>query len=434
MIMKRIFSFSGSQVFLLGFLLIISSSCNTEVESKSLPVLTTVEISKITQNTATSGGIITSEGGLKVTARGVCWSLNPNPTINDSITKDSVGIGEFTSNISTLIANMTYYIRAYATNSKGTAYGNQVSFKTASPIILGTETPTTITMNSAISGGNISTDDGLTITARGVCWSTHKQPTINDNKTIDGVGIGTFSSKMTGLIRNTTYYVRAYAINSSGTSYGNIQSFITSIWDGDTISDIDGNVYHTVIIGTQVWLVENLKTTRYSNGDLIGTTSDDINNDIDPKYQWPCNLEEQNVSTYGRYYTWYAVNDKRNICPEGWHVPSNEEWLILFNYISNKYSFQKGENMANVMSSKSNWILHCDNVSNSTGFTALPGGYRETWNASPYFGLIGYWWSSTARTDDTAFFSVMWTCDFGPSCYTVFKNKNFGYCVRCVLN
>src|SRR4029078_12512714 len=103
-----------------------------------------------------------------------------------------------------------------------------------------------------------------------------------------------------------------------------------------TVTDIDGNVYHTVTIGTQVWMVENLKTTKYRNGDLIGTTIPatlDISSESTPKYQWAYKGEESNVATYGRLYTWYAVADSRNVCPTGWHVPSDAEWTTLTTYL-----------------------------------------------------------------------------------------------------
>jgi uncharacterized protein (TIGR02145 family) len=103
-----------------------------------------------------------------------------------------------------------------------------------------------------------------------------------------------------------------------------------------TVTDGDGNIYGKVIIGTQVWLTENLKTTKYRNGDLIGTTTPaglDIYDEVTPKYQWAYAGNEDNVATYGRLYTWYAITDTRNVCPTGWHVPSDAEWLTLENYL-----------------------------------------------------------------------------------------------------
>jgi len=180
-----------------------------------LPTLTTEAVSDITETTATSGGNITDDGGSDITARGVCYSTSPNPTIDDNTTNDGTGTGTFTSN---LTGNTTYYVRAYATNSEGTAYGDEVQFTTLAVTTtvptLTTEAVSDITETTATTGGNITDDGGSDITARGVCYSTSPNPTIDDNTTNDGTGTGTFTSNLTGLTPNTTYYVRAYATNS----------------------------------------------------------------------------------------------------------------------------------------------------------------------------------------------------------------------------
>lgn len=197
----------------------------------TLPVLTTAPTTNITNDSATSGGTITSDGGMAITARGVCYSVNPNPTVSGAKTVDGAGTGSFTSIIGGLSPNTTYYIRAYATNASGTAYGSDLSFTTLlvpSKIpVLTTTAPTKIGQDSALSGGTITSDKGLTVTARGVCYSTKANPTIADSKTVNVAGTGTFISNINNLLPNTTYYVRAYATNSDGTGYGDEKSFIT---------------------------------------------------------------------------------------------------------------------------------------------------------------------------------------------------------------
>src|SRR5690554_2980916 len=189
----------------------------------SLPVLSTAEVTEITQTTATVKGNITDDGGATVTARGVCWSTNQNPTISNNKTKDGKGAGTFVSNISGLKDNTTYYERAYATNIAGTGYGSAMSFTTleAGLPVLSTAEVTEITQTTATVKGNITDDGGATVTARGVCWSTNQNPTISDNKTEDGNGVGTFVSKISGLPADVTYYARAYATNRKGTANGN---------------------------------------------------------------------------------------------------------------------------------------------------------------------------------------------------------------------
>jgi hypothetical protein len=195
--------------------------------TSSLLTVTTSPVTNITQTTATSGGNVTSNGGSTVTSRGVCWNTTDNPDITNSHTTDGSGTGSFVSNISGLTAGTRYYVRAYATNSAGTAYGNEVTFKTLGVPVLTTDTVTQITQNTAMSGGYICTDGGSPVTARGVCWSVSPSPAITDNHTADGSGIGAFVSSITGLTASTLYYVRAYATNAFGTVYGNQRSFTT---------------------------------------------------------------------------------------------------------------------------------------------------------------------------------------------------------------
>jgi hypothetical protein len=207
----------------------VGTSYGNEVSftTLTLPTLTTSTVTNITQNTATSGGNITSDGGSTVTARGICWNTTHNPLITSNHTTDGTGTGSFVSNITGLTGGSLYYVRAYATNSNGTAYGNEVSFTTLTLSIITTNTVTNITQTTATSGGNITSDGGATVTARGVCWNTTHNPYITGNHTTDGTGTGSFVSNITGLTGGTLYYVRAYATTSFGTSYGNEVSFTT---------------------------------------------------------------------------------------------------------------------------------------------------------------------------------------------------------------
>jgi hypothetical protein len=194
------------------------------------PVVTTTNVTDITQTAAKGGGNVTGDGGAEVTIRGVSWGTASNPTIADTKTSDGKGTGGFTSSITGLTSNTLYYVRAYATNSEGTSYGNIVSF-TTKPITGATLITTniiSITSTAVVLGGNISSDGGASVTARGVCWAITANPTIDNNKTSDGTGTGSFTSNITGLQPATAYHVRAYATNSVGTTYGNDIMFTTT--------------------------------------------------------------------------------------------------------------------------------------------------------------------------------------------------------------
>ena len=362
-------------------------SFTTSAAVPVVPTLTTTAASSITQTTATSGGNISSDGGATVTARGVCWSTSANPTTAlTTKTSDGTGTGAFTSSLTGLTANTTYYVRAYATNSIGTAYGTQVSFTTApvAPVVptLSTTTASSITTSTASSGGNITSDGGASVTVRGICWSTSANPTITlSTKTSDGTGTGVFTSSITGLTANTTYYVRAYATNSVGTGYGTQVSFTTtSVEETGRVTDIDGNIYNTATIGTQVWMVENLKTTKYNNGNNIAnvTNPSEWFSLTSGAFSW-YNNEIINKDV-GALYNYYAVSDARNLCPAGWHVPTMDEWNILFIYLG---GFDIAGSKMILRSDK--WIDLITSVTNESGFSALPAGERHNYE-NTFFG------------------------------------------------
>ena len=203
----------------------------TTSQALSLPTITTTSASSISTTSALLGGSITSDGNASVTERGVIYSTTQNPTTANSKTVIGIGTGSFSSNVTGLLPNTTYYVRAYAINSQGTVYGSQISFSTTqilSPASVTTSSALSISTNSAVLGGNVTSDGNATVTERGIVYSTTQNPTIANTKTAIGTGTGSFSSNVTGLAANTTYYVRAYAINSQGTAYGNGISFTTS--------------------------------------------------------------------------------------------------------------------------------------------------------------------------------------------------------------
>jgi len=193
-----------------------------------VPVLTTAAISVITGNTAAGGGNVTVAGGAEVTVRGIVFGITPAPTVANSKTTDGKGTGAFVSVMASLKGNTTYYVRAYATNSAGTGYGPEVSFKTLVDLpVVTTAAVTGVTKVAAISGGEVTSDGGGTVTAKGLAWGTSANPSITDKIIDGGTGIGAFVSNLTGLTIFTTYHVRAYATNSAGIAYGADVTFAT---------------------------------------------------------------------------------------------------------------------------------------------------------------------------------------------------------------
>lgn len=207
-------------------IIIILSSCSKYDE---FPVVKTIEVSNITSDAFNCGGIITISGGSDINNYGLCWSTNSKPTIKDSTKSSNKGETNFTISVTGLIPNTNYYVCAFASNKNGTSYGEVKKITTEiANIIINTNVISNISFTSASSGGNIINDGGSNVTSRGICWSLTSNPTVMDNKTINGSGIGNFNSNITGLLPNTTYYVRAYGINVKGISYGNLITFKTN--------------------------------------------------------------------------------------------------------------------------------------------------------------------------------------------------------------
>lgn len=195
------------------------------------PTVQTNEVTDVTYNSAIVGGTIAANGGKEITERGIVYSTNQNPTTADSKITNGSGLGEFMCNLTNLQHETTYYVRAYAVNAKGTAYGEEVTFTTLVPIVLPTLTTssvTQITETSAVAGGHVTSDGNASVTDRGVVYSTNQHPTVADKKVSNGSGMGSFTCNLTNLQPNTTYYVRAYAVNSKGTAYGTQVSFTTN--------------------------------------------------------------------------------------------------------------------------------------------------------------------------------------------------------------
>lgn len=527
-------------ILILLIILFMIKSC----KELTPPVVTTFNVSEVTQTTAISGGDVKDDGGSEVIKRGLCWGTGPNPTTTTTTTasdhsRDGAGTGIFTSYLTGLTANTRYYVRAWALNSQGISYGNEVSF-TTNPILLAALTTTAVSMitaTNAIAGGNVTSDGGGAISARGICWNLMSNPTISGNKTNDGNGIGIFISSITGLQHGTTYYVRSYATNNAGTAYGDQVCFTTNCispdlispgnngvldngcngideimswffdwsncpnatsynlyvkypgaknptldiiitdseylfsqrnawiayqlrlgwtwkvrallngewgeWSNDRIfnveplntdcfpkkvNDIDGNEYNTVIIRTQLWMKENLRTTKYNDGSFIYNIRDNTewSNLKTPGYCWFNNDSASNKNIFGGLYNWYAVNTGK-LCPVGWHVPTDTDWTTLIN------EYLSGMNVAGGKLKEAgteHWASPNYGATNETDFTALPGGFRYSNGLFGRLREVADFWSSSENSTSSAL-------DYGiDNLYEKINRdsdpKNGGFSIRCI--
>jgi uncharacterized protein (TIGR02145 family) len=627
--------------------------------SGSLATITTANVSYTDGLTASCGGNITADGGLAVTARGVCWASGTTPTINNYITSNGIGGGSFNSSVSNLLPGTSYFVRAYATNDAGTAYGITYGFSTHALPTITTTAISAVSYTSAQAGGSISSNGGSNIVQRGVCYSTSPAPTLNNSVLNSGSGNGSFTINLITLSSNTTYYVRAFATNGVGTAYGNEEVFTTqgsitalncatatnngtltqgvaassvnssvpytggtggtyteqtitstgvtgltatlaagtllsgagsltynitgtaassgtasfalsiggqtctltrtvnppagtitalscstatntgsliigvaaasvsisipytggnggtyttqtitstgvsgltatlaagtllsgagsltynitgtpdssgtasfalsiggqtcsltrSVISGGqtgitahscgatnvhnpaktygTMTDQEGNVYKTIVIGTQEWMAENLKTSIYRNGQPITNVIDGTQWGGLSTGAW-CNYQNNNTSEcpYGKLYNWYAVADPRNVCPTGWHVPTDGEWTTLTTFLG-------GESVAGGKMKSTGiqyWVSPNLSATNESGFSGLPGGNRSgsgsgTDLSGKFYSLYGSgaWWSSSESSTPIAWFRALAynTGSANPLYYT----KQRGLRVRCL--
>ncbi|WP_396141668.1 hypothetical protein [Flavobacterium sp.] len=404
-------------LFLLTFILF--SCSNNEEENNtpnvSIPEVTTMSIYFIGLSSAGSGGNFISDGGSRITQGGLVWNTSPNPTtalttktINNYGEGTAVVGNDFTNTMTGLSANTIYYVRAYATNSIGTAYGNEISFTTNSIQLpsLSTISVEDTTNSTALAVGNISSDGGGSISVRGVVWSTSDNPTIAlPTKTIDGSGLGTFNSNLTGLSENTTYYVRAYATNSAGTSYGNTRIFRKqpSYPSGTVFCNGWTQIVDVINPSTgKTWMDRNLGASRrgieppgmtdsQAYGDLYqwgrradghqcrnSTTTTTLSSTDQPSHGSFIINPDINITNFDwrsspNNNLWQSVNGINNPCPNGYRIPTASE------LDSEIMRWGPGSStQPNSFTSPLNWTR---------------GGSRATTGA--VVGTFGFYWSST---------------------------------------
>jgi uncharacterized protein (TIGR02145 family) len=393
-----------------------------------LPTVVTIEPGSVSSYGAVTGGQVSSDGGNTVVARGVVWGTGPNPTLANSFTVNGAGMGSFGSSLTNLQASTSYFVRAYATNGNGTAYGGTYQITTLPATVAGVSTDEVngITANSATVTGTVVHEGGAQVTDRGFCWSSSPNPTLQSNQGAVSVGSGQgiFISTLGNLDEGLVYFVRSYATNNVGTTYGDEVWFTQGGWStgfyipGSGVTDQNNITYATILLSNgQEWMAENLRSTTYANGDPIPNVTDNTAWTQLTTGAWAhFNNDSQYETPYGKLYNWYAVADPRNVCPAGWHVPTEEEWQqmeltlgIPASELQDGPSAGRGatENVGGKMKSSGtqHWSPPNLDATNQSGLSFLPAASRSTSGGfSSTLGSQNRIWSATETSTNTAIY------------------------------
>ena len=313
--------------------------------------------------------------------------------------------------------------------------------------------------SSASCTGFVTASGGSAVTARGFCWSTSPNPSVGGSHTSEGIGTGRFNSEISGLSPGTTYYLRPYATNDVGTAYGEERSFTTYFADscgGTTVTDYDGNVYRTIPIGQQCWMRENLRTTHFADGTAIAFGS---GSSTTTPYLYAPNGNNLTVPEYGYLYNWVAAmhgaassetnpSGVQGVCPTGWHVPSNAEWLQMISYVRGHNEYWCGGDSTNIgksLASTKGWCYSDSEcavgndpaTNNATGFSALPAGY----NVGNFYERAVFWTTTQYQSSSYSTFYAgfeandlgFWGLIGGEGNGSIFGlNLSSGASVRCL--
>lgn len=388
-----------------------------------IPTVVTSAANVITGNSAIVGGNVLSDGGLEVTERGVVYSTSQNPTIEDSKVSSGSGLGKFTCNLINLQTGATYYVRAYAKNKFGVAYGEEISFVCEALPTVTTTQPTNVSYTSATIGGNVTDNGGLEVTERGVVYGTNQNQTTEDNKVASGAGLGQFTCNLTDLQDGTTYYARAYAVNAKGTAYGEEVSFTTlkaPFENGHEYVDLGLSVkWATMNVGASkaedygsyfAWGETTTKTTynwstyKYCNGSYDSLTKYNTNS----SYGTVDNKTQLELSDDAAHVNWGGA----------WRMPTDAEMTELRENCTWTWTTQNGVNGYKVTSK-----------TNGNSIFLPAAGYRDYSDLSNA-GSYGDYWSSSLFTDGP--YDAWNVYFYSSNVYGGYVNRYYGFSVRPV--
>jgi uncharacterized protein (TIGR02145 family) len=411
-------------LILFGMVLMSGVNCRKSEEPSVSQLLT----SSLWSLTSDWSGRSISDEEFSITT----YKLTGEYIISSNIRDEIIGTWNLKEDNETLIMNGLDYKIVLLTETElkitSTAIEGICSLKALTSTIASTVGITALTSTSVILNGTLRTSNSNTEVTFEYGTTTSYGKLITATKSpVSGPTFSSADVVLSGLIPETTYHYRIKVVNSSGTVYGQDNSFKT--FTAETVTDIDGNVYNTVKIGTQVWMAENLKATKYRNGDPIPNITDNT--------QWEnlttgayCNYSNdiKNVTTYGRLYNWYAVNDSRTIAPTGWHVATDSDWSILTGFLGgDKTAGSKLKETGSL-----HWDYPNSDATNESGFTALPGGDRSFDGTFNYITTLGFWWCSTNGTIGSAWGRSMIRGFGNIDRYNSVGHESSGCSVRCV--
>jgi uncharacterized protein (TIGR02145 family) len=434
----------------------ILSSCQSpdpewRVEVRTGPLL------EIGSSTCTVEGEIIQVGESGVSSHGFVWSEQPDPTLDGGW---SVDLGEayvegvYSYTISGLTASKDYYVSAYAIGGEQIVYGEVSSFTTGEadiPTII-TFSVFDLTATGGFSGGNITDNGGDPVDASGICWSTGRFPDLNDTHTNEGGGHDSFESYLHDLNPYTVYYVRAYATNGAGTGYGQEVAFRT-YWDNADIMDWDGNSYPTIQIGERVWTAVNLRATHYADGTPIAEViSGEAWSQLETDARAYCYYDNNagGADPYGVLYTWgAAVNgsagtvavdgEVQGVCPDGWHLPGDEDWKELelelgMTELTASEDGWRGWDEGGMLKTSGTefWNEPNEMATNVSGFGAVAAGSRDTTGACSERGNYTAFWSATEAGAAEAWVRGLHTQR--GEIRRVTRHRKEGYSVRCIMD
>ncbi len=415
----------------------------------SVPSIEIPDLDDVGLNSAQISFKMTDNGGAVITSRGFYWSdTNTEPNQSDNIvttgnlvTSDNGEV--FTATINGLQANTVYYIRAFAVNKKGTALGEVINFTTSvnMPAVL-THSVLDVASRTARFKGEVTSDGGSEITARGFYWSTtDNTPDSNDNIERAGSGLGVYYKSVSGLQPNTKYYVCAFASSAQGTTVGVTKTFTTTeeiLTESDSIL-YEGKKYKIVKIGSQWWMADNLAylptVNRLANGSFTEPRYYVYGYDGTDVY---AAKQTGKYKSFGVLYNWEAA---KTACPSGWHLPTDTEWEQLAQFVAENKGGTKNadgtwSNVGGQLKGKTGWFVN--GGLDSYEFKALPGGYRglgyeaKTSNILDFYGYYGMagFWSTTQVNSQNAWgrLMILDSSDF----IRPFRTKDSGTSVRCV--